>query len=263
MEADTFIQALTRFISRRGMVREIRSDNGTNFVGAESELKEAVAEMDQAKISAFLTQQGCDWIRWEKNTPKASNMGGVWERMIRTVKSVLMSLIKASPKTLDEETLRTFLTEAEGIVNSRPLTIEDIHDPDSPPLTPNQILTMKSKLVLPPPGVFQQADVYCRKRWRIAQHLANCFWSRWRKEYLQLLQPRQKWIGEKRNLQVNDVVLMKEEGVVRGHWPMGRVAEVHPSKDGLVRSVSLQVNGTIVKRPVNKTVLLVASDDSE
>ena len=77
---------------------------------------------------------------------------------------------------------------------------------------------------------------------------------------MQLLQPRQKWIGEKRNLQVNDVVLMKEEGVVRGHWPMGRVAEVHPSKDGLVRSVSLQVNGTIVKRPVNKTVLLVASD---
>ena len=122
---------------------------------------------------------------------------------------------------------------------------------------------MKSRLVLPPPGVFQHADVYCRKRWRITQHLANCFWSRWRKEYLQLLQPRQRWTEERRNLQVNDVVLLKEEGVVRGHWPMGRVTEVHPSKDGLVRSISIQANGTIAKQPITKVVLLVASDNSK
>ena len=72
-----------------------------------------------------------------------------------------------------------------------------------------------------------------------------------------------KWIGQKRNLQVNGVVLLKEEGVVRGHWPMGRVTEVHPSKDGLVRSLSLQTNGTIIKRPIAKVVLCVASDGSE
>ena len=263
LETDSFIQALRRFVARRGVVREIRSDNGTNLVGADNELKRAVTEMDQEKISAFLSQQGCDWITCVRNTPTASHMGGVWERMIRTVKSVLMSLIKDTPRKLDEETLRTFLAEAEGIVNSRPLTIENLQDPDSAPLTPNQILTMKSRFVLPPPGVFQHADVYCRKRWRITQHLANCFWSRWRKEYLQLLQPRQKWTEERRNLQVNDVVLLKEEGVVRGHWPMGRVTEVHPSEDGLVRSVSIQVNGTTAKRPITKVVLLVASDDSE
>ena len=262
LEADSFIQALERFISRRGTVREIRSDNGTNLVGAANELKKAVTEMDQVKISAFLSQQGCDWIRWERNTPTASHMGGVWERMIRTVRNVLMSLIKDTPKTLDEETLNTFLTQAERIVNSRPLTIENLHDPESAPLTPNQILTMKSRVVLPPPGVFQHADVYCRKRWRITQHLANCFWEKWRKEYLQLLQPRQKWTEEKRNMCVDDVVLLKEDGVVRGHWPMGRITEVHPSKDGLVRSVSVQVNGTILKRPINKTVLLVPSDIS-
>ena len=263
LETDSFIQALRRFIARRGGVREIRSDNGTNLVGADNELKKAVTEMDQANISAFLSKQGCDWISWERNTPTASHMGGVWERMIRTVRNVLMSLIKDSPRTLDEETLRTFLTEAEGIVNSRPLTIENLHDPESTPLTPNQILTMKSRLVLPPPGEFQHADVYCRKRWRITQHLANCFWNRWRREYLQLLQPRQKWSGERRNLCVDDVVLLKEEGVLRGHWPMGRVTEVHPSKDGLVRSVSVQVGGKTAKRPITKTVLLVPSDSSK
>ena len=196
---------------------------------------------------------------WERYTPSASHMGGVWERQIRTVKSVLTSLIKSCPRTLDEETLNTFLVEAECIVNSRPLTLENLFDPDSTPLTPNKILTMKSRLVSPPPGVFQEADVYGRKRWRISQHLANSFWSRWRKEYLQLQQTRQKWTGEKRNARVGDVVLLKEEGAMRSHWPMGRVSEIHPGRDGLVRSVSLQVGRSILKRPVHKTVLLVGA----
>ena len=173
-----------------------------------------------------------------------------------------MSLVKSNPRTLDEETLRTFFAEAEGIVNSRPLTLENLHDPESAPLTPNQILTMKSRVVLPPPGEFQAADVYCRKRWRVTQHLANCFWSRWRKEFLQLLQNRQKWTEESRNLQVDDVVLLKEDGIVRGRWPMARVVKVLPSKDGLVRSVSLKVGEATFDRPVSKTVLLVAKENS-
>ena len=263
LSTDSFIQALRRFIARRGGVREIRSDNGTNFVGASNELKEALLELDQEKIGAFLSEQGCDWIKWEWNTPTASHMGGVWERQIRTIRSILTSLVKSSPRVLDEETLRTFLAEAEAIVNSRPLTLENLHDPDSSPLSPNQILTMKSRLVLPPPGVFQEADMYCRKRWRVSQHLANCFWARWRKEYLQTLQSRQKWTEVKRNLQVDDVILLKEEGVVRGHWPMGRVTEVQPSEDGLVRSVFVQVDKRILKRPVNKTVLLLAAEGNE
>ena len=194
------------------MVRELRCDNGTNLVGCENEMKQAMSEIDHKKIKAFMTEQGGDWMVWERNTPSASHMGGVWERQIRTVKSVLTSLIKSCPRTLDEETLNTFLVEAECIVNSRPLTLENLFDPDSTPLTPNKILTMKSRLVSPPPGVFQEADVYGRKRWRISQHLANSFWARWPKEYLQLQQSRQKWTGEKRNARIGDVVLLKEEG---------------------------------------------------
>ena len=73
-------------------------------------------------------------------------------------------------------------------------------------------------------------------------------------------QVRQKWAGEKRNARVGDLVLLKEEGEMRGHWPMGRVVDVHPSKDGLVRSVSLKVRGSVLKRPIHKTVLLLAAD---
>ena len=252
---------MRRFIARRGAVREIRSDNGTNFVGAESELKEAYKEMDQAKIGNFLTEQGCDYITWERNTPRASHMGGVWERQIRTVKSVLCSLIKSRPRKLDEESLRTFLAEAEAIVNSRPLTLENLHDPESKPLSPNQILTMKTKVASPPPGVFQGEGTYARKRWRVVQHMASSFWSRWRKEYLQLLQCRQKWTGVKRNLQDGDVVLMKDEGTPRGQWPLALVTDVHKSKDGLVRSVTLRSKGSNYDRPVHNTVLLVAREE--
>ena len=163
---------------RCGAVREIRSDNGTNFVGADNEFKKLIANIDDSKISNFLSKNNCDWIKWERNTPTASHMGGAWERQIRTVREILTSMVKASHKALDEETLRTFLTEAEGIVNSRPLTIENLHDPESNPFSPSNLLTMKSHFVLPPPGVFQKEDMYCRKRWRVAQHLANCFWSR-------------------------------------------------------------------------------------
>ena len=263
LETDSFIQALRRFVARRGAVREIRSDNGTNIVGAENELRRAMKEMDHEKIRSFLNEQGGDWIQWERNTPMASHMGGSWERQIRTVKDVLTSLAKSSPRKMDEETLKTFFAEAEAIVNSRPLTLENLQDPDSSPLSPNQLLTMKSKLVSPPPGVFQKNDVYCRKRWRVAQHLANCFWTRWRTGYLQLLQSRQKWTKKRRNLQVDDVVLLKEDGTGRGHWPMARVVEAHQSKDGLVRSVTLRVKDSTLKRPVHKTVLLVAANNGE
>jgi hypothetical protein len=263
LETDSFIQSLRRFIARRGAVREIRSDNGTNFVGADNELKKALEEMDQGKIGNFLTEQGCDYITWERNTPLASHMGGVWERQIRTIKAVLSSLLKSSPRRLDEESLRTFLAEAESIVNSRPLTLESLHDPESQPLTANQILTMKTRVASPPPGVFQGEGVYARKRWRVVQHMSNSFWSRWRKEYLQLLQGRAKWTGVKRNLRSGDVVLLKDDGAPRCQWPLALVTTAHESKDGLVRTVSLRAKGSTFDRPVNKTVLLVAKEAEE
>ena len=152
LDTDTFIQALTRFIGRRGEVRQIRCDNGTNLVGAENELRAAIQEMDHQRIRAYMNENGGDWVLWEKNTPTASHMGGVWERQIRTVKSVLISLIKSSPRVLDQETLHTFLVEAESIVNKRPLTLENISDPECTPLSPHQVLTMKKRGAPPPPG---------------------------------------------------------------------------------------------------------------
>ena len=269
METDSFINALRRFIGRRGSIRSMRSDNGGNFVGAGNELKKALSELDHDKIRGFLQTEGADWIEWERNPPAASHMGGVWERQIRSVRSILSSLMKTHGHMLNDESFRTLIVEAEAIVNSRPLTVDSLSDPDSPnPLSPTNILTLKPKVTQGPPGVFQNADLYCRKRWRRVQHLANEFWLRWRREFLLTLQTREKWTGEKRNFVKGDIVLVKDEDVRRNQWPMAKVVDVYPSSDGMVRSVKVRMGTkdgnskvSLLDRPITKLVLLLESED--
>ena len=277
LETDAFINALRRFICRRGPIRQLRSDQGTNFVGARTELAQALAEMDQEKIRTKLLEEQCDWISYKMNVPAASHMGGVWERQIRSARNVLSSLLQKNGKQLDDESLRTLMCEAEAIVNSRPLTVSQLADPDSlSPLTPNHLLTMKTKVVLAPPGAFQPADVYCRKRWRRVTHLANEFWTRWRKEFLLSLQQRQKWTRPRRNLAVDDVVMIKDENLPRNVWQLARVSAVYPSSDGQVRKVQVSLAdrcldnkgkriGTVryLERPVQKLVLLMSASKDE
>ena len=189
LETDSFLNAYRRFVCRRGPIRQLRCDCVTNFVGASAELRKCLEEMNQEIIKAELLKENCDWFDFKFNTPKASHMGGVWERQIRTVRNVLNAILHKNGYQLNEESLRTFMCEAESIVNSRPLTVDNLSSPDCPePLTPNHLLTMKSKIVLPPPGVFQTADMYLRKHWKRVQHLSNEFWTRWRKEFLHALQ---------------------------------------------------------------------------
>lgn len=139
-------------------------------------------------------------------------MGGAWERQIRTVRSVLTSILDHSLKRLDSSSLRTYFYEVMAIINSRPLTTHLLNDPTGPqPLTPNHILTMESSVILPPPGQFVKDDVYLRKRWRRVQYLANEFWSRWKKEYLLNLQQRQKRHKTHRNARTNDEVILLDE----------------------------------------------------
>ena len=207
LETDSFIQALRRFIARRGNVKTIRCDNGTNFVGASRELKKCLQEVNKP-AEATLKQQG---IRWIFNHPGASNMGGAWERQIRTIRRILSGLLFEFPERMDDETLRTLFCEVEAIVNSRPLTPVSDSPDDLSPLTPNNALGMETGVIVPPPGIFQREDIYMRKRWRRVQHLANTFWKRWKREFLMTLQQRSKWNKENRNMQVNDIVLLKDE----------------------------------------------------
>ena len=95
---------------------------------------------------------------------------------------------------MNDESLRTLRAEVELIINLRPLTVETISDPKNEiPLSLSNLLTMKTSVVMPPPGEFGKPDVYSKRRWRRVQHIAGEFWSRWRKEFLQSLQVRRIW----------------------------------------------------------------------
>ena len=167
LTTDSFLNAYRRFVCRRGPIQQLQSDQGTNFVGAKNELEAALHEMNHNKIQRELLKDNCNWFAWKMNVPHTSHMGGVWERQIKTVRSVLTGLLENHGNQLDDESLRTLMIEAEAIVNSRPLTTDDLTDPDSQDvLTPNHLLTMKSSIILAPPGNFQRADVYSKKRWR-------------------------------------------------------------------------------------------------
>ena len=154
------------------------------------------------------------------------------------------------------------------------MTVENLNDPSSlDPLTPNHLLTMKSKVVLPPPGMFQPADLYSRKRWRRIQHLANEFWSRWRKEFLLSLQQRQKWNYPRRDLSIGDVVIVKDDNLPRNCWQLARVSRTDVAADGHVRSVQVVLGDPTLshdgrrtrstrclERPIQKLILLLPND---
>lgn len=226
----------------------------------------------RGKIQEFLKTQDCEYV------PAASHMGGIWERQIRTIKNVLQGILMNMMNVgtrIDSATSRTVLLEAMTIVNSRPLTVENIADPTGPePLTPNQLLTMKFGVIAPsPPGVFEKEDLYARKRWSKVQYLTEQFWICWRKKYFASLQVRQKWNYQQPNVGVGDIVLLKEDGFGRGQWRLARVVEVFPSQDQLIRKVKILMgnpclnekgksNGkpVFLERPINKLLLLVKQE---
>ncbi|XP_006823892.1 uncharacterized protein LOC102807510 [Saccoglossus kowalevskii] len=162
MSTDSFINALRCLIAIRGNVLMIRCDQGTNFVGASHEMKENLNKLYIDSIARKLLSQNCEFLF---NTPSSSHMGGVWERQIRTIRSVLDGILIQNGTQLNTSALRTFLYETMAIINSRPLTVDDLEDSNEPlPLSPNNILTMKSGIVTPPPpGDFVEGRYICEK----------------------------------------------------------------------------------------------------
>jgi hypothetical protein len=249
LDTDSFLNGLRRFVARRGTPDKFWSDNGTNFVGGLSELKKSMAD---CKIKNYCLKQD---IEWNFNPPGASHMGGIWERMIRTIRKVLGVLLNGA--RLTDEILETLFCEVECIVNSRPITKVSDDARDISALTPNHLLLLREGPVAPA-GVFESVSMY-RRRWKYIQYLADQFWRKWLKEYIPELQRRQKWFDVKTNVKIGDLVLIVDENTPRNLWPLGIVDEVKFGRDSLVRSVRVRTRSTVLVRPVTKIVLLEIS----
>ena len=250
LECDTLINALRRFIARRGTPTSIFSDNATNFRGGHSELAKSMSQVDVKLIRTFCTKHH---IEWKFNVPYASHMGGVYERMIRTVCKILTNMLMERSR-LTDDIIRTFFCEAESIVNSRPITKMSDDPKDDVPLTPANFLMFEDGPILTP-GRFSPADMY-RRRWRYIQYLSDVFWRRYVNQYLPELQRRQIWQDTKSNVKVGDLVLLLDENTPRRLWPLGLVVDVREGRDGLVRSVRVKTKSIELVRPISKIVSL-------
>ncbi|XP_062715374.1 uncharacterized protein LOC134291519 [Aedes albopictus] len=250
LTTDSCIMALRNIMGRRGVPVAIYSDRGTNFVGANKQLKTALDELDHDKIVAEFTSPHTTWIFIP---PLSPHMGGAWERLIRSVKQ---NLEKLKPNRLpSDETLRNILIEVEYLVNSRPLTDIPLDDDQSPVLTPNHFIIGSSNGVLPW-TCLDDSPVRLKENWKLSQSATNQFWKQWVHDYLPSLTRRAKWFSEVKPIRINDIVVIVDGKFPRSCWPKGRVIATKVAPDGQVRWATVQTANGIYERPAIKLAVL-------
>lgn len=175
-------------------------------------------------------------------------MGGLWEAAVKSAKTHLRKVLGNESATYEE--LYTILTQIEACLNSRPLCALS-NSPDScEALTPGHFIIQQPMNLLPEPSV---SDVPRNRldNWKVEE-----IWTRWRNEYVTSLQPCSKWQSEIDNLQVNRLVLVKNENTPPAQWELARVVATHPDRNGIVRTVTLRRGTTEYQRPIQKLVPL-------
>ena len=256
MTTDTFIAALKRFASRRGVSSDLFSDCGSNFLGADSELKSMLeSATHNSKVSTHLAEHG---IQWHFNPPGAPHQGGLWEAGVKAIKYHLRRVMGST--VLNFEELVTFLCQIEGCLNSRPLCAAS-HDPsDYSALTPGHFL-VGGPLTAIPEGDLTDVNPNRLSRWQLQQQMVQHFWKRWSNEYLVNLQQRHKWATKRDNVNLNDLVLIKDETLPPMKWKLGRVIQLHPGHDECVRVVTVRTGTGEFKRPITKICPLLDAED--
>ena len=261
LDTDSFLICLRNFQNRRGKVNRLYSDNGTNFVGANNEMKDLIDQINEKMGRGVAASMK---IQWYFNPPLASHFGGVWERLIRCVRNSLAVLLKSFGYTTPRlETLRAALIQAEFFLNSRPLTHVPISHYEAEVPTPFHALIHWAGEYAPPLSLDEPKDN--NKQWKKIQYAGKMFWDRWKAEYIPTLARRNKWTKRVEPIKVDDIVIATENSLAPGHWTRGRVIEAIAAPDGHVRTVTVKTSeGKVFKRSVHKlAVLNLDSDESD
>lgn len=249
LSTDAFFAAFRRFVARRGLPSDMYSDNGTNFVGAANEtsrqIRRAVREAEE-KIADKLVEDG---IRWHFIPPNSPHFGGLWEAGVKSAKHHLRRVIGESKLTFEE--MSTLLCQIEACLNSRPLCALTNDPTDHTALTPGHFIASTDLLTVPEPSHID-TNPNRLDRWKQIQQMRQNFWHRWRNDYLSQLQQRPKWLQQIRNLNIGDMVLVKDDRLPSWKWALGRIVDIHPGEDDLVRVISVRTAAGTYKRSITK-----------
>ncbi|XP_062704132.1 uncharacterized protein LOC134286523 [Aedes albopictus] len=248
LTAQSCTMAIRRFICRRGPAAEYFSDNGTNLKAASKEFVQQWQEISAECAEEFTSAR----TKWHFNPPAAPHMGGIWERMVRTVKNVMAVLNDG--RRLNDEILLTTLAETEDMVNSRPLVYIS-QGALQETLSPNHFLrgtaANEPHEVLPPTDPASALrDTYQR-----SVELSNNLWERWLKEYTPSINRRSKWFDESTPLRKGDLVYIVD-GNRRKAWIRGIVEEPIAAGDGRIRQAIVRTNYGLVKRATANLAVL-------
>ena len=244
-----FIQVVRRFVSVRGQPSLMISDNGSQFIGAERQLKEMIIGWDIKKLREFSAEKG---MQWKFTTPASPHQNGCAEALVKSCKMALKKAIGEQVLTPFE--LYTCLLEVANLVNQRPIGRIPNDPDDGSYLCPNDILLGRSSSHVPQ-GPFRETK-NPRLRVEFVQKIVDSFWKRWTRDVFPSLIPRKKWNAEKRNIRVDDFVIVQTPNAIRGNWNIGRIVDVYPGQDGKVRNVRVKTTAGVYDRPVTKISVL-------
>ena len=248
-----FLQVLCRFFSIRGCPAMIVSDNGSQMVGAERELRGLIEGLDDDQLRQFNAEKG---IHWVFITLAALHQNGCAEAMAKTCKTALKKAI--GEQVLTPMELYTCLLEAANLVNQRPIGRIPNDPDDGAYICPNDMLLGRATSEVPQ-GPFKEMS-NPHHRVEFVQKIVESFWKRWHRDVFPTLVPIKKWCSETRNVQVDDIVVLCDNNALRGKWSTGRVIEVYPGLDGKVRNVKVKTATGTYSRPVNKLAVICTAD---
>lgn len=246
ISTQSFLLALRRFIARRGRVKSIYSDNGTNFVGSSNELK-------TINWSDIIGHSELKRISWRFNPPTAAWWGGFWERVVRMLKELLRRNLGKS--CLHYEELYTVVCECEAILNSRPLTYLSEDPSDLVPLTPSLFLQDQTEYCV---ADLDQNDLHSlRKRAKHLHSVKEKLKTRFQKEYISIL--KQSGNVHQTPLEVGDMVLIGSDNKKRVDWPLAKIVEIYKGRDGVSRVAKVKTQNGELVRPFQRLFRLETS----
>ncbi|KAJ8708921.1 hypothetical protein PYW07_013525 [Mythimna separata] len=253
MSTNTFLGCLKRFISRRNKPTKIYCDNGACYKGAANVLKELydlqASTSHQDTVTEFCNTERISFHFIPSYSPV---FGGLWEAGIKSVKYHMKHCIAYCNTVLTYEELYTVIVQIEGILNSRPLTPLSRDPDDMSYLTPGHFLT-GSPLCSYPELDLSNVNVGRLSFWKQCEQMQQLFWKKWHKYYLVLLQNRPKWKSIQPNLKPGDMVILKYDNINPLNWPVGRILNVMPGKDGFVRALEVKTaKGSVIRTSVMK-----------
>ncbi|XP_042910085.2 uncharacterized protein [Parasteatoda tepidariorum] len=255
LTSESLIATLKRFIARRGKCAKLFSDNATNFVGANKELKKCLNlfKNPDEKLANYLSAEG---IEWNFIPPRAPNFGGLWEAAIKSFKYHFKRAVGNASLTYEE--LHTIATQIESILNSRPITPLSADETDLEVLTPAHFLIGRTMNAIIEPDLTNLKENRL-SRWQRITKLVQLIWRKWQRSYLSELQQRGKWRFEKDNVKIGSLVLIIEDNLQANKWLMGRIIKVFYGTDKKIRVVEVKTQHGTLRRSISKICLLPVS----